>query len=83
MSWDVKSADMQYLATMAINECAPLTQKRKKETINKSFCGIMSFAVFLVSIIKLSLIYMKQVCSVQSRGGHGAVGPLLDQLAPC
>ena len=31
MSWDVKSADMKYLATMAINEWVPLTQKRKKK----------------------------------------------------
>ena len=45
MSWDVKSADMKYLATMAINELVPLTQKRKKETINKAFCGIM-FSLF-------------------------------------
>ena len=40
MSWDVKLADMKYLATMAKNEAVPLTQKRKEEMINKAFCGI-------------------------------------------
>ena len=30
MQWDVKSADMKYLATMAKNEGVPLTQKRKR-----------------------------------------------------
>ena len=30
MQWDVKSADMNYLATMAKNEGVPLTQKRKR-----------------------------------------------------
>ena len=30
MSWDVKSADMKYLATMAINEWVLLTQKEKR-----------------------------------------------------
>ena len=38
MSWDVKSADMKYHATMAKNEGVPITQKRKKETI-KHFVG--------------------------------------------
>ena len=49
MQWDVKSADMKYLATMAKNEGVPLTQK---ETINKAFCGENVFAVVLVSIMK-------------------------------
>ena len=40
MQWDVKSADMKYLATIAKNKGVPLTQK-EKETINKAFCGIM------------------------------------------
>ena len=31
MQWDVKSADMKYLATMAIYEGVPLTQKKKKK----------------------------------------------------
>ena len=44
MSWDVKSADMKYLATMAKNEGVPMTQK-EKETINKAFCGKM-FSLF-------------------------------------
>ena len=51
MQWDVKSADMKYLATMAKNEGVPLTQK-EKETINKAFCGENVFAVVLVSIMK-------------------------------
>ena len=52
MQWDVKSADMKYLATMAKNEGVPLTQKKEKETINKAFCGENVFAVVLVSIMK-------------------------------
>ena len=51
MQWDVNSADMKYLATMAKNEGVPLTQK-KKETINKAFCGENVFAVVLVSLMK-------------------------------
>ena len=31
MSWDVKSADMKYLATMAKNERVPLIQKKRKK----------------------------------------------------
>ena len=44
MSWDVKSADMKYLATMAKNEGVPLTQN-EKETINKAFC-VIKFSLF-------------------------------------
>ena len=36
-SWDVKSADMKYLATMAKNEGVLLTQKRKSS--DKHFVG--------------------------------------------
>ena len=31
MQWDVKSADMKYLTTMAKNKGVPLTQKKKKK----------------------------------------------------
>ena len=31
MQWDVRSADMKCLATMAKNEGVPLTQKKKKK----------------------------------------------------
>ena len=51
MQWDVKSADMKYLATMAKNEGVPLTQKRKRNN-KKAFCGENVFAVVLVSIMK-------------------------------
>ena len=43
MSWDVKSADMKYLETMAINEWVSLTQKEKKETINKAVPCFLGF----------------------------------------
>ena len=41
MQWDVKSADMKYLATMAKNESAIDTKKKEKETINKAYFEIM------------------------------------------
>ena len=51
MSWDVKSADMKYLATIAKNEGVPLTKKRKRND-KQSVLLDNVFAVFLVSIIK-------------------------------
>ena len=40
MSWDVKTADMKYHATMAKNEGVSLTKKEEKETM-KHFVGII------------------------------------------
>ena len=51
MQWDVKSADMKYLATMAKNEEVPLTQKIKRKD-NQSVLWDNVFAVVLVSIMK-------------------------------
>ena len=51
MSWDVKSADMKYLATMVNNEGVSLSQKRKGND-KQSVLWDNVFAVFLVSIIK-------------------------------
>ena len=51
MSWDVKSADMKYLATMAKNERVPLIQKKGKKG-KQSVLWDNFFAVILVSIIK-------------------------------
>ena len=51
MQWDVKSADMKYLATMAKNEGVPLTQKRKRND-KQSVLWENVFAVVLVSIMK-------------------------------
>ena len=49
MQWDVKSADMKYLATMAKNEGVPSTQKRNDK---QSVLWDNVFAVVLVSIMK-------------------------------
>ena len=43
MSWDVKSADMKYLAMMAKNEGVSFTKIIKRT--GKAFCGIM-FSLF-------------------------------------
>ena len=51
MQWDVKSADMKYLATMAKNEGVPLTQKRKRND-KQSVLWDNVFVVVLVSIMK-------------------------------
>ena len=51
MQWDVKSADMKYLATMAKNEGVPLTQKKKRSD-KQSVLWENVFAVVLVSIMK-------------------------------
>ena len=51
MSWDVKSADMNYFATIAKNEGVPLTQKGKRND-TQSVLWDNVFTVFLVSIIK-------------------------------
>ena len=51
MQWDVKSADMKCLATMAKNEGVPLTQKRKRND-KQSVLWDNVFAVVLVSIMK-------------------------------
>ena len=51
MQWDMKSADMKYLATVAKNEGVPLTQKRKRNDKQSVLCGNV-FAVVLVSIMK-------------------------------
>ena len=56
MQWDVKSADMKYLAIIAKNERVPLTQKRKRND-KQSVLWDDVFAVALVSIMKYSLIY--------------------------
>ena len=50
MSWDVKSADMKYLATIA-KDGVPLTQKRKRDD-KQSILRDNVFAASLVSIIK-------------------------------
>ena len=49
MQWDVKSADMKYLATMSKNEGVPLTQKRKGND-KQSILWDNVFAVFLVKL---------------------------------
>ena len=46
MSWDVKSADMKYLATMAKIERVPLAQKRKRND-KQSVLWDNVFACFL------------------------------------
>ena len=51
MQWDVKSADMKYLATMTKNEGVPLTQKQKRND-KQSVLWDNVFAVVLVSIMK-------------------------------
>ena len=49
MQWDVKSADMKYLATMAKSKGVPLTQKRKRND-KQSVLLDNVFAAVLVSI---------------------------------
>ena len=51
MQWDLKSADMKYLATMAKNEGVQLTQKRKRND-KQSVLWDNVIAVVLVSIMK-------------------------------
>ena len=62
MQWDVKSADMKFLTTMAKNEGLPLTQKRKRND-KQSVLWDNVFAVVLVSIIKLTLIYVTDLAT--------------------
>ena len=51
ISWDVKTVDMKYYATMAKNKGVSLGHKVRKETINQ-FVGIMFFVVFWVLFTK-------------------------------
>ena len=66
-----------------VNQCASMFDETlhvfKFSAIASQVGNLLCITFYLVKIRHKSMINY----SVHSRGGHGAIGPLLDQMAPC